>query len=168
MGGMSQQANAGATQTYVINPPIVIQSNANQMQQQQPGQQPQQIVINQANLQPNPQMKMAAANPSNIRPGLSMTTNSNLINSQMNQVVINASQLQQQQQQPQQQQLLNNPNAGMSSQYISTPQQQQPGIAQAPQASQPNAAEDELYNRKIEELKQHLPRLQKMYQNASG
>ena len=46
------------------------------------------------------------------------------------------------------------------------PQQQQQQQQQPPAVT--NNADEELYNRKIEELQQHLPRLERMLANATG
>jgi adenine-specific DNA methylase len=98
--------------------------------------------------------------------------------------MINAGISQPQQQMPQQQslniinnnnnniaptnQIANNNQPNIPTQFNNIGQQQQQQQQPMAQVNASNTADDELYNKKIEELRLHLPRLERMHSSALG
>jgi hypothetical protein len=177
---LNQQQQQQQQQPQYIN---IQQANPNMIQQQQQSQQPQQQMGNpqfiQAQIQQHPQPPQQQM----------IITNLNQVNPN-----IRANIVQQQQHQPQiihmQQQNMNRniqmDHSGLAQQQIGVQQQQPQYIQQQPvpttsmvqQTLSPQAMinntgstneEEELYNRKIEELKRnHLPRLEKIVANSQS
>lgn len=56
-------------------------------------------------------------------------------------------------------------NPNQQQQFIAQQQSQQ---QQQPSGAAASATDEELYNRKIEDLQQHLPRLERLLANATG